>query len=70
MNIAKKVITRIKEDQPLRLKLALSLKVGERTISNYADADDIMLTTDKALGIISEHTGLTRSEILTKKQTA
>lgn len=45
-------------------KLMIAFDRTQKSIENWVNKDDLMLTTPKAVEIISEHTGLTEDQIL------
>lgn len=63
MKLTKKALDAINET-PIRLKLALALECGERTIFRYITDNNDDLTKAAALRVIREETGLTDSQIL------
>lgn len=66
--ITKKVIDKIKESKRCKNALAYLLNVNPRTIDTWLKRNDIMLTTDLALNIISEELGVKKSEILEQEK--
>lgn len=57
------------KDNKLIGKLMTAFDKGERTIQNYFETNNVLLTTKIALGIIEDHTGLTEAEILETETT-
>lgn len=62
--LTKNSIEQIKKNKRCRNRLAYELDINPRTLETWISKNDIMLTTDLALKIIREETGLRKSEIL------
>ncbi len=67
------VRTEIGKNKRLKGLLAAEFQVGTKTIENWlaqSNKNHLMLTTDKALQIITQELGLTSKEVLEKSLTA
>jgi hypothetical protein len=56
----------IRSSNVLKGELMAEFNIGERTVINWINRDDLKLTSAKALQIISKHTGMKATEILAK----
>lgn len=61
-------IAKIKKSKRCKNRLAYELDKNLRTITNWLNDNDIMLTTALAVKIISEETGLKDTEILIEEK--
>ena len=59
---------RLKNDEPLQMKIALALDRKFRTVENWVRDNNIMLTTSTVLDMIRKHYGFKKTEPLTEER--
>lgn len=62
--LTQKAIDKIRESKRCKNRLAFELDKNPRTITEWLNNNDIMLTTALAVKIVSEETKLSEAEIL------
>lgn len=68
--LKQEIIDKIRKDKTVKLLLALELNKSYPSIVRYIDNNDIILTTDAALNIISSHFNIPKEELLTTTKAA
>lgn len=66
--IKNKIIEKIKASKRCRNRLAYELNCSHRSVEKWLERNDIMLTTDLALKVISEEINVKKSEILIEEK--
>lgn len=69
MELTSEAIELLSENKELRFAICSKMDVEHSTIVRWIKENNIMLRTEDCMLLIEEYTKLTRSEILTKKQT-
>lgn len=64
MQLNRKAADQIKTNNKLIGRLMGAFNRGQKTIENWIDQNNVLLTTPLAVEIISEETGLVESQIL------
>lgn len=64
--IKDEVLARVKGNKTAINRMALAFNKTGRTIERYVEDNDVILTTDVAMGIISDVLGIPQAELLTE----
>lgn len=68
MTITDAAVERIRASKKCIMALGYEFERGDKTINNWLDEKNVLLTTPTAVEIIKRETGLTKDEILMKNK--